>query len=262
VTFVARVGPDPFGAQAIDALNQEGISTDHVVRDEATATGVALIVVDASGENAIAVAPGANHRLDAADVDEARKAIEDADMLLLQLEVPIDTVSHAATIAAQAGVPVILNPAPAQQLDATLLRSVTVLTPNRGEAEMLAGKAVGGDDSARKTAHFLRDLGARDVIVTLGAQGALVATERWTEHVDGVSVEAVDTTAAGDAFSGALAYALACGQELLDAVRFAALASASAVTRRGAQPSLPTRRDIETLAREVGFGRLFEPPNR
>jgi ribokinase len=247
VTFVGRVGADELGERAVAGLRDEGIDVSHVSRDEKEPSGVALIFVDERGENAIAVAPGANAALSEDDVERAGGAIETADVLLLQLETPLPTVERAAAVAAAAGVTVILNPAPAQPLPDSLLYRVDVLTPNEGEARLLA--ALPGDDATREaTAGRLLERGVRRIVVTLGAAGALVITRAGEEQlVEGFSVDAVDTTAAGDAFSGALAVALAEGPSLAEAVRFACAAGAVAATARGARPSLPRRERLELL---------------
>ena len=244
VTLVARVGKDPFGRQSIEAFRKEDIQTDWVICDETNPSGVALITVDDKGENAITVAPGANRRLTESDVDRARDQIQQADALLLQLEIPLSTVVHAAGLASQAGVPVVLNPAPAAELDEKLLRNITVLTPNLGEAERLTGLRINDNDSAYTAASELRRKGASSVVITLGARGSLLVRADKAEHIPAREVKALDTTAAGDAFNGALAFALATGQSLEKAVRSANLAGAFSVTRLGAQPSLPTREQL------------------
>ncbi len=247
VTLVARLGADEFGDRALAALGREGVDTTFVARDAEAASGVALIVVSESGENAIAVAPGANMRLTAADVDRAAPAIREADMLLLQLETPLPTVRHAATLAMRAGVPVILNPAPAAPLG-ELLSRVSVLTPNEPEAAALTGGSASGVDADRQAALRLHASGVRDVVITLGREGALMEGEAGSGHVPGCAVTAVDTTAAGDAFNGALAVALAEGASLGRAVRFANRAAALSTTEPGAQSSLPTREAVESFA--------------
>ncbi len=245
VTFVARVGSDPLGDQAIAGFTQDGINVDFVFRDKRSPSGVALIFVAKDGENSIAVASGANGRLAPADVKKAKHALTGASVLLLQLETPLETVCAAADLAARAGVRVILNPAPAQPLPDELLRRVSILTPNESEAELLTGVRVTSKATATQAAEKLMARGVQTVVVTLGSKGALLVGESTRQFVPGFKVKAVDTTAAGDVFNGALAVGLAEGKHLLDAVRFACAAGALSVTQMGAQPSAPTRRQIE-----------------
>jgi ribokinase len=247
VTFIARVGLDMFGDQAIAGFVNDGIDVKHVYRDRKAPSGVGLIFVDKDGENSIAVASGANARLSPADVKKARKAFAGSSVLLLQLEIPLETVMTAALLAAQSGALVILNPAPARTLPDKLLRYVSVLTPNETEAEMLTGITVTNDSAAAKAASVLRARGVQTVILTLGARGAFVANDSITQIVPGFKVKAADTTGAGDVFSGALSVALADQQPLLQAVRFANAAAAISVTGVGAQLSAPSRRDVERL---------------
>jgi ribokinase len=239
VTFIARVGQDMFGEQAVAGFVRDGINVKHVTRDKTNPSGVALIFVAKDGENSIAVAGGANAKLSPADVRKARAAFTGASVLVMQLETPLETVQAAADLAAKAGVRVILNPAPAQPLPDKLLKRISILTPNETEAELLTGSA--GEEAAAK----LRARGVATVILTLGANGALIADATGTRLVPGFKVKAVDTTAAGDIFNGSLAVALAEGKSLDAAVRFANAAAAISVTRLGAQPSAPTRREIE-----------------
>jgi ribokinase len=245
VTFICRLGTDMFGERSLEGLKKEGLHTQHVVRDESRPSGVALIMVEERGENLIAVAPGANGRLNVGDVDAAREAISEAGVVLLQLEIPLDTVRRAAHLGRQAGSIVILNPAPARPIDEELLREVSILTPNAGEARMLTGIEPKDAGSCRRAAELLREKGADSVIITLGKQGAFLSSDGHSELIPGRSVEAVDTTAAGDAFNGALAHALASGDDLPNAVGLANQAAALSVTRLGAQPSLPTRDELE-----------------
>jgi ribokinase len=247
VTFVARVGQDIFGDKALAGFVREGIHVEHVQRDPAAPSGVALIFVAKDGENSIAVAGGANLLLSQVDVKQAAPAIAAASTVLMQLETPLETVRAAAQIAARTGVAVILNPAPARVLPDELLKLVSVLTPNETEAELLAGIAVTDEAMAALAAEKLRARGVETVILTLGARGAFVATASIRQLVPGFPVEAVDTTAAGDVFNGALAVALGEGKPLLEAVRFANAAAAISVTRLGAQPSAPSRKEIESL---------------
>lgn len=246
VTLVAKVGADVFGDQAIAGYQKDGISTDFIFRDPAGHTGIALILVDDKGENLISVASGANNALMPQDVEKAAERIRSADVVVLQLEIPLETVEFTARLAAEAGVPVILDPAPAPDapLDRTLLQYVSYLKPNETEAERLTGIAVTDEASARKAADKLLQNGAHNAIVTLGAKGALWASAGQSGFVPGCRVEAIDSTAAGDAFSGGLACALARGLSLEEAVRYASCVGALSVTRLGAQPSLPTEEEV------------------
>ena len=247
VTFIGRIGRDMFGEQALASLAAEGINLDYVVRDPARPSGVALIYVGSHGENSIAVASGANASLKPADVRKAKRAFREASVLVLQLETPLETVQAAAELAARAGVRVILNPAPAQPLPASLLKRVYLLTPNESEAAMLTGVTVNNETGAAKAADKLRARGAKNVIVTLGARGAFLAGENVRGLIPAYKVKAVDATAAGDVFNGALGFALAEGQSLPEAARFANAAAAISVTRLGAQRSAPRRAEIELM---------------
>jgi ribokinase len=247
VTFIARVGHDMFGEQAIDGFLKEGINVEYVQRDQCP-SGVALIFVAKDGENSIGVGSGANAKLSPRDVQQAAPAIADARVVLMQLETPIDTVQEAAELAHANGSLVILNPAPAQSLPTSLYVSVSIITPNETEAELLTGVPVTDEASCSKAAQILLAKGVQTVIITLGSRGAFVATNYATQFVPGFKVEPMDTTAAGDTFNGALAVALAEGMPLLDAVRFANAAAAISVTRMGAQPSAPGRDEIENLS--------------
>jgi ribokinase len=247
VIFVACLGNDSFGDRAVAGYEQEGIDTTWVVRDEEAASGVALIFVDQSGENSIAVASGANAHLAPHDVEEAAQAITSADALLIQLEVPLPSVSRAIELASEAGVPTILNPAPAQAIPSSLLTRVSIATPNEHEIRVV----VGDHDRAAAVARML-DAGTQTVLVTLGSAGVLWAEGDWRERVPAFPVHAVDTTAAGDAFNGALACALARGLTTAEAIRYANAAAAITVTRMGAQPSLPTRSEVDDFLDQAG----------
>ncbi len=247
VTFVARVGGDVFGDQAIAGFQNDDINVEFVFRDKKTPSGVALIFVAKDGENSIAVASGANARLSPADIRKARKAIANASAVIMQLETPLQTVQCAVDIAFDSGVPVILNPAPAQELSDALLKKISILTPNESEAELLTGCKTNDDASVAKAASRLLGKGVKTVIITLGPAGALIATKDQQQRIPAFKVKAVDSTAAGDIFNGALAVALGEGKSLADAVRFANAAAAISVTRLGAQPSAPSRREIEKM---------------
>lgn len=253
VTFVARVGQDAWGEAALVGFAKDGIDTTYAQRDPESPSGAALIFVAASGENSIAVAQGANGRLSPADVDAARPVIKTAAAVVLQLESPMETVQAAAAVAAQAGVRVILNPAPARPLPSALLQNIHFLTPNETEAELLTGIPVPDEDGAARAAARLLESGVREaVVITMGRRGAFWATRDRQGFVPGFSVQAVDTTAAGDTFNGTLAVALAEGQDFSAAVRFACAAAALSVTRSGAQPSVPWRGEIEAFLAEQG----------
>jgi len=251
VTFVARLGSDVFGDQAAAGFKKEKINLKYLVRDPKAPSGVALIFVSEQGENSIGVAGGANTRLSPADIRAAAPAIKDADMVLLQLETPIPTVIAAAKLAKKAGVPVLLNPAPAQALPDELLANVSILTPNETEAAALTGIEVTNTASAARAAEALRARGVPTVIITLGAKGAWVASPEGAEHVSGFEVKAVDSTAAGDTFNGALAVRLSEGAPLREAVRFAHASAAISVTRLGAQPSIPDRDEISRFLKKA-----------
>jgi ribokinase len=247
VTLVARVGDDPFGRQATAGFADNGIDVQYVFVDSDAPSGVALIVVDERGENSIAVASGANARLTRQDVMAAEDAIASADVVVVQLETPLDAVQTAASLASGHGARVVLNPAPAQPLGPEILRHVSVLTPNETEAELLTGVEVASDTGVLTAAETLHAAGVESVLITLGSRGVFVSDSTHRELVPGFTVEAVDATAAGDVFNGALAVALAEGRVLTEAARFANAAAALAVTRLGAQTSVPTRDEIQLL---------------
>lgn len=245
VSMVGRVGDDAFAVSLLGNLAASGVDYTHVFRDSGAATGVALIVVDEAGDNSLVVASGANMRLSPDDVDAARSAIAAADVLLLQLESPLESVSRAAQVARAHGVRVILNPAPARPLPADLLALVDVLIPNESETALLTGMPVKDQIEAEAAAAALREMGVETVILTLGERGALLAGAGEGRLFPAFRVTPVDTTAAGDAFVGGLAVALAEGKPLADAVRWGNAAGALATTQLGAQPSLPGRQSLE-----------------
>jgi ribokinase len=251
VALVARLGKDIFGDQAIAGLRRDGIDVGCVWRDVAAPSGVALIFVGEGGENSIAVASGANAKLSGADIKKAGKTIRAADILLVQLETPLAAVQAAIKLAAKAGVRVILNPAPARALPDSLLKLVSIITPNETEAELLTGIKVRDEAAATKASRVLRERGAEAVILTLGARGAFLADDNGQQLIPGFRVKALDTTAAGDVFNGALAVAVSQGKALAAAIRFANAAAALSVTRIGAQPSAPTRSEIERFLKRA-----------
>lgn len=251
VTLIGRIGDDLFGEMLRNAMATEHIDTQFVKNDAEAGTGVANIVVEPDGDNSIIVVPRANMCLTPTDIDEAGIRIAEADVLLLQLETPIDASQRAVEIAKANDTIVILDPAPARPLPKSLLARVDILTPNVSEAAVLAGQKVTTPEAGGTVAKALQAQIATDgfsaVVLTLGERGVLLCTPGQTEHIPAVPVEAVDTTGAGDAFCGALATALANGDGLLDAVTFANSAGAAAVTVLGATPSMPTRQKIEAI---------------
>ena len=247
VSMIGRVGQDAFAAPLLENLAADGIDHAFVLQDGETATGVALIVVDDNGENSIVVSSGANMRLSPDDVEAAEPAIAAADLLILQLEVPLETVIRAAELARDHGVQVVLNPAPARPLPAELLSMIDVLIPNESEAALLTGLPTGTQAEAAEAVEALLGSGVGTMILTLGARGALPAREGEMQIVPAFDVEPVDTTAAGDAFVAGLSVALAEGREIYEAVRWGNAAGGLATTKLGAQTSLPTRQALEQL---------------
>jgi ribokinase len=245
VILVAKTGDDLFGRQAKKLFQSENLNTEFLFTDPEAPSGIALITVDENAENCIVVAPGANARLLKGDIDQAKEAILESDILLMQLEIPLETVIYAAGIAFNAGKKVILNPAPAQKLPAHLLKMLYMITPNETEAELLTGISVTDSTSAERAAKALLSSGVQVVVLTLGSKGALLVTESESCLVPAFKVAAVDTTAAGDCFNGALAVALAEELDLHQAIVFANKAASIAVTRMGAQASAPYRFEID-----------------
>ena len=245
VCFIGCVGDDDLGREALAGLVREGIGVDRVHVESGQPSGVALICVEESGENSISVAPGANACLLPAHIDSTRDAFEGAHICLIQLEIPLETVVHAAELAHGFGAHVILNPAPAQTLPAGLLDSISTIVPNEPETHCLTGVSPATTDLAEKAAAVLRSTGVSNVVLTLGERGALVASSNGVALVPSCRVEVVDTTAAGDAFCGALAAALGEGRPMVEAAAFACQAASLTVSLPGAQPSIPSRAQID-----------------
>lgn len=243
VTFVCKVGNDLFGDNALAGYRSEGMDVSHVLRSDKP-TGSALILVDGQGENVISVAPGANADFTVQDMDALSPVIRGADYLLLQLEIPVPSVVRAVEIAREAGVFVILNPAPACALPDEIFRHVSLIIPNRTELSLLSGVATDTEEHIRAAVEKLRAAGVGNVIVTLGSAGALVCREGSYTTVPALRVQAVDTTAAGDTFCGAVCVGLSEGLSLEEAAAFATKASALTVQTVGAQNSLPYRNEI------------------
>jgi len=247
VIFICKTGKDLFGQQSKQLFDVEGIDTSYILSDREHPSGVALITVDAKGENCIVVATGANAFLYPSDLESAVEAVKNAKIVLMQLETPIETVEYVSDIARFYGKTVILNPAPAQVLNDNFLQKINILTPNETEASMIAGIPVTDTASAIEAARVICEKGVQTVIITLGAKGALIYTKDFIQEIPTEKVEAIDTTAAGDVFNGALAVALVENRSLPDAVSFACKAASISVTRIGAQSSAPYRHELFPL---------------
>lgn len=250
VIFIARVGDDIFGEKAVKGFIQDGINVEYVVRDKNAPSGVALIFVDRKGENSIAVASGANANLSPNDIKNAKEVLSKSSIMLIQLEIPIETVKTAVKIAYENGVRVILNPAPAQHLDDDLLKKIDIITPNETEVEILTGVKIESEKSIEKAGNILLEKGIKTVLITIGKRGVYVISDDFKCIIPSFDVKPVDTTAAGDVFNGVLAVALSENMSLKDAVRFSNAAAALSVTKLGAQTSAPFREEIELFLKE------------
>ena len=251
VLMIGRVGRDSFGEQCLATLRDNNVDTRLVTEDEQAASGVALVNVDSDGRNTIVVVPGANRCLTVGDVMNAEKEISQASVLVAQLEIPMDTVEAGFEIAGRHGVRTILNPAPAASLSRELLSRTSVLTPNSGELEGLIGNTLPTAADKENACRSLLEAGVEDVVVTLGEDGVLVASERGFRRYPAVPVKAVDTTGAGDAFSGSLAAFLQEETDLHGAVLKANQLAGYSVTKPGARPSMPTREEFESFVRTL-----------
>jgi len=244
VTFVTKTGNDMFGVEAMNIFDNEGIDTRYIIKDAKNPSGVALIIVDENGENSIVVAPGSNGTLSSYDINDEVFETKQSDLFLLQLEIPVGTVEFVAEKAVNNKNRVILNPAPARLLSDDLLSCLYLITPNETEAEILTGIKVHDAVTAEKAALKLRDKGVQNVVLTMGASGAYLLSGAISKMIHVIPVKAIDTTAAGDVFNGALAVAISEGKEIADAVVFANKAASISVTRMGAQASTPYRNEI------------------
>ena len=245
VTFITCIGEDDDGKKMHDSFREDGINTDQVSIIPEVPTGTALIFVDRNGENCIAVAPGANNYLSNAIIDQAEALIKDSDLVLLQLEIPFETIQHICKLASRHQKRIILNPAPARKLDEDVLGSLEYLVLNETEAEIIAGQKV-TDDNMEAVCRAIKDMGPEHIILTLGSRGSYVFDKKVQQYVESFTVKAVDSTAAGDTFCGAFAVSILSGdQDIINAVRFANAAGALSVTRQGAQTSIPGVKEIE-----------------
>jgi ribokinase len=247
VSLISKTGNDVFGKQSVVLYNSENVNTEFVFSDSKLPSGVALITVDSNGENCIVVASGANANLKPVDIDKAIKAIDNGDIVLMQLEIPLETVEYVAELASAKGKIVILNPAPARALSNKLLSHIDLIIPNKSEAEILSGIKVSDIETAKQAADIIARKGVDNVVITLGSQGALIREKDSFHFVAAHKVEAVDTTAAGDTFCGAICVGLSEGKTILESVILAVKASAITVTRMGAQSSLPNRSELALI---------------
>lgn len=252
VAMAGRVGDDVFSGFLKKSLAEAGVDLELVKETPGTTTGSAFITVDKSGDNSIVVVPGANFLCSREDVDAIVPYMKEARILMLQLEIPLDTVVYAARIGKSMGLTVMLDPAPPCSLPGELVRSCDIITPNEHEASFLTGREVTDIRSARLAASDLLAMGARCAIVKIGKDGVLVARDNQFHYIPGHKVDVVDTTAAGDTFSGAMATGICQGMTIPEAARFANAAAAISVTRKGAQTSMPTRDEIERFLGDMG----------
>lgn len=247
VCFIAKVGNDALGKECVQRLNEERINTQFVFHDADVPTGVAFIVVDDRGENSIVVASGANACLRPDDIGKAGNVISSAAVLLVQLESPIDTVMAAIEKSHATGTTVIMNPAPAQPLEPALLRKIDIITPNKVEAEMITGIKATDERSYEMIARKFFELGVKTVFLTLGSKGVFIGTKNSMELIPAFKVRSVDSTGAGDVFSGSLAAFISEGMPVEEAAKMATASASISVTRMGAQISAPTRKEIESF---------------
>lgn len=252
-TFIAKIGKDGFGEQMITRFSEEGINTSHVIRDVQEASGVAFILIDENGENMISVAPGANAQLSKTDIAKVTDIIKNASVLVIQMEIPIDTIEEIYNVASQGNVIKILNPAPLKPIPLSMLKNIDIIVPNEGELFRLHSllkledKPGEGREKIIQTSRDISGLGVKTIITTLGSNGCLIYDKNKDQAIDvpAFKVKAVDTVGAGDCFNGVLASKLFQGKTLINAVKYATAAASIAVTRKGAQESMPFVEEIE-----------------
>lgn len=250
-SFIAKVGDDEYGRMSLEAYKAAGLDISHVSIDPSTHSGVAMIVVDDNAENAITVSSGANYNMSKEEIDKAEFLLDSADFLLMQLEIPMPIVEYAAEMACAKGVKVVLNPAPGMKISESLLSKLYIIVPNETECEILTGIRITNHESKMQAAEKLLKAGVKNVILTIGSKGSCLVNYDGCVHVPAISQKAVDTTAAGDVYCGALCVAMSEGKSVSDAMLFATAASSISVTRNGAQPSIPTREEVLALIDKV-----------
>ncbi len=251
VTMIGRVGDDAFGEQLVTNLKKINVNTHNIICNAEASTGIAMIIVDKSGQNSIVVSQGANKCIVPSDISHVEKEFQSANLILLQLEIPLPAVIEAAQLAKKYGVKVILNPAPAQKLSDELLSLTDILVLNETEAAILSECNVDTDNGAKQAAAKLHQCGVKNIIMTRGSRGALLMTENKIVDFPAFPIQAVDTTGAGDAFVGSLAVAIAEGKSITESIRFGNAAGALASTKHGAQPSMPGRDDLDKLLQTI-----------
>ena len=245
VAFIACLGTDAFGDEMLAAMQKDGIDTQYIFREAGPSGVAAIFVSNETGENCIGVSPGANSKLDCQKIDQAIPMIKNADIIILQHEIPLETVEYVINKAADLGKTIILNPAPAFPVKKEILQKISIITPNETESELITGISVTDEESAKFAAEKLLDAGVKNVIITMGSKGALYANKEKQTLIPGQPAKALDTTAAGDTFNAALAIYIAEGNSISEAIKFANKAAAISVTRKGAQPSIPYRKELD-----------------
>ena len=249
IRMIGKVGKDSFGETLINQLKYDKVKTNYIHREDC-ASGVAMITVDKNAENSIVVAPGANFKVLEKDIDKCIEAIDESDIVVLQLETPINTIKYALQKSKELGKYTILNPAPAVKLEDSIIENVDLLTPNETELEILSGVKIENEDDIKKAANVLIEKGVKQLIVTLGSKGSLYIDKDNIKLKKSYKVEAIDTTAAGDSYTGALAVAFAQDKDIDEAMDYASKVGALAVTKEGAQSSLPTMEDVNNFRGE------------
>lgn len=247
VTFITKIGDDMFGHESLKKIKKEGINTDYVFINNSKPSGVALITVSNNAENSIVVAPGANNSLKKKNLKKAIEEIKSAELILIQLEIPLKIVEYVVKLGKKHGIKVILNPAPGQQIDNNIYDGLFAITPNETETEIMTGVKVIDEKSAEIAAIILKNRGVENVIITMGSKGAYLFSNEYSELIPGYQVDAVDTTAAGDTFNGALTVALSKSIGIKEAILFANRAASLTVTKLGAQSAIPHLKDIDIL---------------